>query len=129
MTASSNFKLPDEGGAAQWLNCLGMEADEQRLYAALLRHSPQTGYQLAAATGAAPASAHAALTSLVRKGAAVACANRVSTSYVAVPLDELQCSLPDGLQPPLAFTGAIRSKKTNLFFNNPDTDDYRKSRK
>jgi hypothetical protein len=128
MMAPSNFKLPGEGGTERWLTCLGLGADEQQLYAALLRQSPQTGHQLAAATGAAAASTHAALTSLVGKGAAVACANRVSVTYAAVSPDELMCSLSGLPEPSQGRNGTIRPTKANLFLNNPDTDDYRRSK-
>jgi len=126
MTTPRNYKTLGEGVTEQYLDWLGLEADEQQLYAALLVQSPQTGYQLAAATGAAAACTHAALLSLVRKGAAIACANRVTVTYAAVSPDELLCA--DLGVPELSLSRNVRAPKANLFLSNPATDDYRRSK-
>ncbi|HET7024874.1 MAG TPA: helix-turn-helix domain-containing protein [Gemmatimonadales bacterium] len=52
------------------LTPFGFTPTESRMYAALVRHGPGTGYALARATGLARANAYSALEGLVAKGAA-----------------------------------------------------------
>ena len=52
------------------LTPFGFTPTESRMYAALVRHGPGTGYALAQATGLARANAYSALEGLVAKGAA-----------------------------------------------------------
>ncbi|MGH7591412.1 MAG: TrmB family transcriptional regulator [Gemmatimonadales bacterium] len=58
------------------LTSFGFTPTESRMYAALVRHGPGTGYSLARSTGLARANAYSALEGLVAKGAARADGDR-----------------------------------------------------
>lgn len=73
----------------QTLACLGFTELETRIYVALLKHSPQTGYGLSKALGKAPANIYQALASLSLKGAVLVEQAGGSRSASAVAPEEL----------------------------------------
>lgn len=68
------------------LQVLGMTGTEARLYAALVRHGPLTGYQAGQRAAVIRASAYPALERLVRRGAVLASSDGRATWYEAVPV-------------------------------------------
>jgi len=72
------------------LTALGFTEFESRLYFALLRQSPLSGYRLAQIVGKAPTNTYQALKSLRQKGALLVTENEgEATTYFPVPPDEL----------------------------------------
>src|SRR5215213_5890268 len=70
---------------------------EARLYCALLREAPASGYRLAKLVGKAPANTYQALDSLARKGA-VMVDEGASRTFRPVPSDELLALLRLGFE-------------------------------
>lgn len=81
--------MPAEPTPEQTLACLGFTELETRIYVALLKHSPQTGYGLSKALGKAPANIYQALASLSLKGAVLVEQAGGSRSASAVSPEEL----------------------------------------
>ncbi|WP_374473920.1 TrmB family transcriptional regulator [Arenimonas sp.] len=81
--------MSTEPNPEQTLASLGFTELETRIYVALLRQSPQTGYGLSKALGKAPANIYQALASLSLKGAVLVEEAGGSRSASAVPPDEL----------------------------------------
>lgn len=78
-----------EPGPEDTLAALGFTELETRVYVALLRQSPQTGYALARALGKAAANVYQTLSALARKGAVLLEEAGGSRSATAVPPREL----------------------------------------
>ncbi len=80
---------PDPAGA---LEALGFTALEARIYVALLRGGPQTGYRIARHVGKAVANTYKALDELAQRGI-VACEDGSARLYRATPYAEVSATL------------------------------------
>jgi predicted transcriptional regulator len=96
---------PDHSNSLQWLQRLGFNESESRVYVTLLQHEPLTGYELAKASGVPRANVYTVLQKLEQRGVVVRLDRAEGTRYAPVPADELLQRLRQRYEHALAQTG------------------------
>jgi DNA-binding MarR family transcriptional regulator len=96
---------PSLASSIEQLQQLGFTESEARVYVALVRRQPLTGYELAKASGVPRANVYRVLRKLEQRGAVTRLDNPEATRYASVPYEELLQKLLRRFEQEVARTG------------------------